>query len=349
MNVSLRGGGREFKQAAMVDSGATALFMSKNYVVKEQLQTFQLCNAIDIFNIDGSCNTAGCIREYVRMLMTVDGYKHSVDFLVTDLGGENIILGLPWLRRVNPEINWEKGRLLVKQSKVTVEVLPDGEGRQIVATTEESCVVDSEEVAVERGRKGSGGGETSDRESARSPPEKSFSAEEAVDDREPPVEEGGVPVRIRANRTLRRKWLKQGVIQDLSEEVWIAAGFTYLQKLAEEAHKAKPERSFEEMVPEQYHKFSKVFSEAESQRLPEHKPWDHAIELVPGAPDTIRTKVYPMSPAEQEELDRFLDENLQKGYITPSKSPMASPFSLSRRKTVNFASYKTTAALTNLL
>ena len=42
-------------------------------------------------------------------------------------------------------------------------------------------------------------------------------------------------------------------------------------------------------------------------------------------PDSIRTKVYPMSPAEQEELDRFLDENLQKGYITRSKSPMASP------------------------
>ena len=165
----------------MVDSGATALFMSKNYVVRERLQTFRLRNAIDIFNIDGSSNTAGCIREYVRMLMSVDGYEHSVDFLVTDLGGENIILGLPWLRRVNPEIDWEKGRLSVKQSQVTLEVRPDGEGRQIGATTEESCVVDSEEVAVERGRKGSGGGETSDRKSARSPPENSFSAEEAME------------------------------------------------------------------------------------------------------------------------------------------------------------------------
>ena len=31
-----------------------------------------------------------------------------------------------------------------------------------------------------------------------------------------------------------------------------------------------------------------------------------------------------MSPIEQEELDRFIDENLRKGYIQPSKSPMAS-------------------------
>ena len=34
--------------------------------------------------------------------------------------------------------------------------------------------------------------------------------------------------------------------------------------------------------------------------------------------------MYP--PKEQEKLNEFLDENLEKGYIRPSKSPMASPF-----------------------
>jgi hypothetical protein len=32
-----------------------------------------------------------------------------------------------------------------------------------------------------------------------------------------------------------------------------------------------------------------------------------------------------MSPAEQVELDKWLEENLAKGYLRPSKSPMASP------------------------
>ncbi|KAJ3884843.1 hypothetical protein GG344DRAFT_83437 [Lentinula edodes] len=32
-----------------------------------------------------------------------------------------------------------------------------------------------------------------------------------------------------------------------------------------------------------------------------------------------------MSLNEQEELDRFLEENLRKGYIVPSKSPISSP------------------------
>ena len=46
----------------------------------------------------------------------------------------------------------------------------------------------------------------------------------------------------------------------------------------------------------------------------------------------MRTKVYPMSPNEQEELDRFLEENLRKGYIRPSKSPLASPVFFVKKK-----------------
>jgi len=86
------------------------------------------------------------------------------------------------------------------------------------------------------------------------------------------------------------------------------------------------------MVPEPYRDFGKVFSESASERLPAHQPWDHAIELVPGAPETMRTKVYPMSLNEQEELDRFLDENLWKGYIRPSKSPLSSPVFFVKKK-----------------
>ena len=55
-----------------------------------------------------------------------------------------------------------------------------------------------------------------------------------------------------------------------------------------------------------------------------HKLYDHAIDLKPETPETIRSKVYPMPVNEQAELDQFLEENLRKGYIIPSKSPIAS-------------------------
>jgi hypothetical protein len=37
----------------------------------------------------------------------------------------------------------------------------------------------------------------------------------------------------------------------------------------------------------------------------------------------VYSKVYPMSPKEQKELDKYLKENLMKGYIRPSKSNAA--------------------------
>jgi hypothetical protein len=43
-------------------------------------------------------------------------------------------------------------------------------------------------------------------------------------------------------------------------------------------------------------------------------------------------KVYPLSISEQEQLDKFLEENLMSGWICPSKSPMATPFFFVKKK-----------------
>jgi hypothetical protein len=69
------------------------------------------------------------------------------------------------------------------------------------------------------------------------------------------------------------------------------------------------------MVPEEYRDFAKVFSEEESHRLPKHQPWDHVIDLEPDAVKHWKVKLYPMSPAEQVELNKWLEENLAKGYL----------------------------------
>lgn len=86
------------------------------------------------------------------------------------------------------------------------------------------------------------------------------------------------------------------------------------------------------MVPAEYLRHAKVFSETESHRLPQHQPWDHTIDLKPDAPEMLKSKVYPMPLNEQEELDRFIKENIDKGYIVPSKSPMASPVFFVKKK-----------------
>ena len=53
--------------------------------------------------------------------------------------------------------------------------------------------------------------------------------------------------------------------------------------------------------------------------MPLRKSWDHAIDLK----DMFKPKkghIIPLSPTEQEEVMAFLDDQLKKGYICPSKS-----------------------------
>src|SRR6202522_920621 len=45
-------------------------------------------------------------------------------------------------------------------------------------------------------------------------------------------------------------------------------------------------------------------------------------------------KNYNLTPEEQLEQDKFLKENLEKGYIQPSQSPMASPFFFVTKKNI---------------
>jgi hypothetical protein len=113
--------------------------------------------------------------------------------------------------------------------------------------------------------------------------------------------------------------------------ICIQAGSIQSQQLAEAAAGKRKHKLLDELVPEQYRDFYKVFDKAASERLPDHGPWDHAINLKPNFKPKP-CKLYPLSPMEQTKLDRFLVEQLTKGYICPSKSPMASPFFFVKKK-----------------
>ena len=268
VKVILKGQHRSILVNGMVDSGATSLFISPRFVAKHHIIPHSLPREIGLRNIDGSVNKSGTIKYSCRLTVTIGRYTAEHDFLVADLGPEDLILGLPWLREVNPQVDWKSGTMVLDESRTeSGEILSDHPFQK-----------------------------------------------------------------INANRIQRRQWVRAGILTNATDEVWCAAGYTLSTKLAAEVNLAKETKTFEQMVPSHYHKYRKVFSEEESHRLPEHKPWDHAIDLKPDTPETLRSKVYPMPLNEQEELDRFLEENIKKGYIVPSKSPMASPVFFVKKK-----------------
>jgi len=106
--------------------------------------------------------------------------------------------------------------------------------------------------------------------------------------------------------------------------IWINTKTT-TQLLHQTHDEKKKDIPLKEQIPEEYHKFLDVFDEKKADRFPEEQIWDHKIELKDRfVPKSFKN--YNLTPIEQVELDKFLKENLEKGYIQPSQSPMASPF-----------------------
>jgi len=92
----------------------------------------------------------------------------------------------------------------------------------------------------------------------------------------------------------------------------------------EEEEAAKSEEDTKKLIPEKFHKWIKVFSKKQSERMPTRKIWDHAIDTKEGFVPR-KGKVYLLSREEKEEVRDFIREQLRKGYIRPSKSPQTAP------------------------
>ena len=115
------------------------------------------------------------------------------------------------------------------------------------------------------------------------------------------------------------------------EPIWINAKTNLAMDMAIEENLKKKELPITELVPPEYHEFLDVFDEEKANRFPESKKWDHKIDMKEGF-EPKSFKNYNLTPEEQVELDIFLKENLEKGYIRPSQSPIASPFFFVKKK-----------------
>jgi len=83
-------------------------------------------------------------------------------------------------------------------------------------------------------------------------------------------------------------------------------------------------QKIEGMVPRKFHWWLKVFGKVELERIPVQKIWDHTIDVKEDFKSS-KTKVYLLSRNEREEVQKFVNEHLKKGYIRPSKSQQTSP------------------------
>ena len=86
----------------------------------------------------------------------------------------------------------------------------------------------------------------------------------------------------------------------------------------EEAVKYKEKAK--KLVSQRFYKWIPVFGKKVSERMLTKKLWDYTIE-VKEVFVLRKGKVYLLSREKREEMHKFIEEQLKKGYIRPLKSP----------------------------
>jgi len=99
----------EASTKAMVDTGATGDFVDQDLVNQAKLPTRKLSQPIPIYNVDVMLSEAESIHKVVNMIMTYEGHSKHILLAITRLGKQGMILGMTWLNKHNPEIDFHAG------------------------------------------------------------------------------------------------------------------------------------------------------------------------------------------------------------------------------------------------
>ena len=254
----LKGHVRGHPARLLIDSGATHNFMSSTFVSKIGVPTQPTC-VTKVHLANGSVSSTA--RICVGLAVDLCPYSVTADFLVTELGNYDVILGMPWLKSENPHIDFTHGTVRVGQHLLL--------------------------------------GDTKSK-----PPQ----------------------VHLLDARTMFRT-LKTSSVQ----EVFIAT--LKADPDSQPVDPLRPQTDLPESSNQKLHEMLQEFRDVfdEPTHLPPVRSHDHHIDLKPGSkPPEQRT--YRMSPLELQEVQRQLEEYLDRGWIRPSSSPFGAPILFARKK-----------------
>src|SRR5712672_3791947 len=109
----------EADEITLLDSGTTENFIDEHTWQRMGVGKKPLPKKIKVFNVDGTENKQGEMTHFCRLRILYNGKEDLQDFYIMDLGKDRLILGYPFLRMFNPQINWVKGKL--KEGRLRIQ------------------------------------------------------------------------------------------------------------------------------------------------------------------------------------------------------------------------------------
>jgi hypothetical protein len=106
-------------------------------------------------------------------------------------------------------------------------------------------------------------------------------------------------------------------------------------ELAIKENEKKADFLVEKLIPEDLHDFLDVFDDNKANQFPKSNVWDHKIDMKEGFEPKF-FKNYNLTPEEQKELDKFLDEILKKNIFDHPSHLKHHLSTLSKRRMEDF-------------
>jgi hypothetical protein len=308
MEVILKGKNRKATIKALLDSGASTTFLSPRFVQYHNVTTTLLSKPIPLHNADNSSNAISLITRKAELMMICGDHEEDMVAYMADTGDDDMIIGVEWLQRHNPEVNWETGQVkfsrcprTCRKSGRTASQVPWAARAKTRKLKMSNKATEFAAQPWKLSKMRLSVGEVGD--------------EEGEEAEETEIEEAEVYLTATSDDFAYR----------------IAASYTHAQAIAEERAAPEGSKTLEQMVLQEFLEFAHVFSKTASDRMPTSKPYDHPIDLEEGKAPSY-SKVYPLSANERTAMDDWMDEQLAKGYIRPSKSPAAAPVFFVKKK-----------------
>ena len=90
---------------ALIDSGATGCFISKDTVQRLGLPIQKLDHTVRAWNVDEMPNKSGLVKYKTNIVLDYGGVREHQDLFILNCRKDEVILGLSWLQAINLEIN----------------------------------------------------------------------------------------------------------------------------------------------------------------------------------------------------------------------------------------------------
>lgn len=280
---------------ALIDTGASGFaFLSQSLCHSLKLSPYALKYPITLVGFDGKQGAQ--ITHQVSFSLAIGRHCEVLTAYVTYPCKQDLVLGLPWLEKHNPYVNWKENTITFGEDCL-----------------ERACCKFETTIPYFNSM-------TSNEDHSRKMMKKPKNQPEKLN----LTIKSPTQLVAPTFAMLARQPDSQYFALSLKELDLLVGSTENLQQEKIDHTNISKDIKPEDYLPPQYHEFLDVFNREQANRLPPHRSWDHSIDLLPGKQPSA-TRPYSMNQHELKALRDYLDRELDKGFIRVSRSPAAAP------------------------